>query len=107
MFNGRIVSWSDTHTDLDVAGWEMVRKSGRRCTACRRLCKGHPGPTGSNCAIAAAAARLGVDPEDIEEFPPLSKPSGAQGVSAEDAAYQTPPGSPHPLSYDRVTVSGD
>ena len=105
MSNTRHFSWSDTHTDLNIADWEMARRSGRRCTACRRPCKGHPGATGSKCAIAAAAERLGVDPEDIEEYPPLPSSNDAQGATGEDMSYQTPPGSPHPLSYSRVTVS--
>ena len=27
--------------------------SGRRCTACRRLCLGHHGPTGTACTLKA------------------------------------------------------
>ena len=88
--------WQGSHSDLNsLPDWEMGRRSsGRKCTACHRPCKGHPGQTGAKCVVAAAAERLGVAPEsmhDLREFPMLPPPANQW----EQPCSSNAPGSPH------------
>ena len=84
----------------------MSRRSGkRRCTACQRPCKGHPGPTGAKCAIAAAAERLGAPVDSIQEYPPLPLPTS---LGVLDKSYASRVSSPPPAAsrpHDQPSAS--
>ena len=99
--------YSETHSGrFPITDWEMPRRSGkRRCTACHRPCKGHPGPTGAKCAIAAAAERLGAPVDSIQEYPPLPLPAS---LGVLDKSYASRVSSPPPAAsrpHDQPSAS--
>ena len=109
-------NWAETHSDLfPITDWEMARKSGQRhCTACRRPCRGHPGRTGANCSIAAAADRMGVAPEALAHFPALpearenthvNRDHHTRSPSVKSPDINAHPPTPEPSSSVNVFVS--